>query len=252
MTLRRHFLPMLLVIAITFFLTGCAVTASQKDLNDSIIGVTGYKAFMPTDPLPSPLVTFYDSTGQLVTKAWATMSNEQVRKLLAAIHSDISIAKKDSSGNLSYLVAKTTAQAGNYRVVMDYAQYMPESVVDSTTKKELGQGRVGVGMRMTADIRTSAANIDLGSLFALGVAAASNKLTGTMSVDIYGIGSTDIGNLFVTSAKIDESSIQKTLEAMAAIKAKIPDSGTTLTPYILAVKPTAPDVTPAEVKKSLL
>lgn len=242
---------LILLVAVPSILTGCATTSGEA-FNSSVVGGQGYREFVPVEPLESPKVTFYDNTGKEVTKAWAQLSNEQIRKILPNIYTDISVAKRDSSGNLTYLVAKATAEAGDYVVVMDYTKYRQESVIDKSTKNELGLGRVGVGLRMTAEVHTSKANIDLGSIFALGVAAATNKLTGSLSVHIIGIGTTDVDNLTVTNAKIDETSIQKTLEGMAAIKAKIADSGTTLTPQILWVKPTATNVKPADVTKSLL
>jgi len=244
----------LLAVSIALFFSGCtSVPVSEKTLKASVVGTQGYRDFVPTDPLPSPLVAYYDSTtGQEVTKAWAMLTNEQTRRLLPILHTDISVAKRDNSGNLTYLVAKATAEAGDYRVVMDYAQYRPETVTDdSAARTELGIGRIGIGMRMTADIHTNKADINLGSLFALGIAASTSTLSGQLSVDIIGIGSADVGNLMVSNAKIDETSIQKTLEAMAAIKTKIPDPGTTLTPFILAVKPTKPNTAPSEIKARL-
>jgi hypothetical protein len=215
-------------------------------------GPTGYREFVPVDAEPSPTVTYFDpSSGQQVTRAWATMSNDEVRRILSLIHTDISVAKRTSSGELDYLVAKATAEKGNYRVVMDYSQFVPEAVTDKGTGSEIARGRVGIGMRMTADFHTLAADVDLGSVFKLGVAASNSQLRGTMSVDIIGIESADIGNLVVTSSQIDETSIQKTLEAMAAIKAKIPEPATRLTPYLLAVKPLQASLTPNDAKKAI-
>ncbi len=240
------------MVSVSIVVSGCATTdISERAFNASVLGANGYKEFVPVDPIESPRVTYYDSTGTSVTKAWAQLSNKQIRDILPNIYTDISVAKRDVSGNLTYLVAKSTAEAGNYRVVMDYTKYRPESVVDGNSKKELGLGRIGVGLRMTADIQTTKSNIDLGSLFALGVAASLNKLSGTLSVQILGIGTDDVDSLTLTNAKIDETSIQKTLEGMAAIKSKIADSKTTLTPQVLWVKPTAANITPSDVKNSL-
>lgn len=238
------------VFAISFFIAGCATT-TQQTLNASIAGTQGYKAFVPVDPIGSPRVTYFNNKGELVTNAWAQLSNKQIRDLLPNIYTDISVAKRDAFGNLNYIVAKATAETGDYRVVMDYTRYLPESVIDDVSKRELGLGRIGVGMRMTADIHTVKDGIDLSSIFALGVAASLNKLSGTLSVQILGIGTEDVDSLTVTNAKIDETSIQKTLEGMAAIKAKIADDKTKLTPQILWVKPTAAGVTPEEVKSNL-
>ena len=218
-----------------------------------VAGPDGYRDFVPIDPMPSPKITYYDPSGNPVTKAWAELSTAEIAgKRLCNIHTEISVARRDTSGNLTYLVAKATAEAGDYRVVMDYSQYVPESVVDPVSGREIGQGRVGVGMRMSADIHTTKAGIDLGSIFALGVAASTSKLRGSLTVDIIGVSSSDIGNLVVTNATIDASSVQKTLEGMAAIKVKIPEAGTTLTPQLLAVKPTKPGITPDDVRKELV
>lgn len=212
----------------------------------------GYREFVPVDPLPSPKITYYDQSGNQVTKAWAELSTAEIAgKRLCNIHAEISVARRDASGNLSYLVAKATAEAGDYRVVMDYSQFVPESVVDPASGREIGQGRVGIGMRMSADIHTTKAGIDLGSIFALGVAASTSKLRGSMTVDIIGVSGPDIPSQVVTNASIDESSIQRTLEGMAAIKVKIPEAGTTLTPQLLAVKPSKPGVTPDDIRKRL-
>lgn len=253
--MKRRMLLLAPMALTTFLLAGCATTAvpvSSQALAASIVGMNGYREFIPVDPLPSPKVTYYDATGKEVTKAWTQLNNKQIRALLPNIYADISIAKRDASGNLSYLVAKSTASKGSYRVVMDYTKYRPESVTDSVNQRELGLGRIGVGMRMTADIQTHSANVDLSSLFALGVAASTNKLSGTLSVQIIGISSDDVDALTITAAKIDETSIQKTLEGMAAIKAKIADEKTLLTPQILWVKPTSVGVAPEDVKKGLL
>jgi hypothetical protein len=248
--MNRLALTLIVSVVASLLLPGCAATTAEA-LKVSIPGAQGYKDFVPVDPLESPRVTYYDSTGEQVTKAWAQLSNEEVRKLLPNIYTVISVAKQDSSGNLTYLVAKATAEVGNYVVIMDYTKYRQESVTDEDSKRELGLGRIGVGLRMTAQVHTLKANIDLGSIFALGVAAATNKLTGSLAVHIIGITTTDVDNLTVTNAKIDETSIQKTLEGMAAIKAKIADSTTTLTPQILWVKPTSRDVEPRDVMMSL-
>jgi hypothetical protein len=244
----KSFLTIYFTFLISILLNSCT-SVPIDDFNSSIIGNNGYKDFVPIDPLPSNIVTFNDpTTGDEITRAWAMLSNTRILELLGALHSDISVGKYDVNGSLTYLVGKATTSVGNYRVIFDYIQYKPEKVFDPTTKKELGYGRIGIGMRMTADIKTFSANVDLSSLFALGIAAATNKLTGKLSVDIYGISSKDVQQLFITSTSIDETSIQKTLESMAVIKSKVYDSATKLTPYILAVKPIDNKTTPEDVK----
>ena len=113
------------------------------------------------------------------------------------------------------MAASVTAESGQYIVIMDFMKYLVEPVIDDQTNKEIGMGRVGVGLRMTATINTSKAGINLGSLLAIGVAAQIGSLRGTLTVDIIGIDSPDIPNLLISNSTIDETSIQKTLESIA-------------------------------------
>jgi hypothetical protein len=247
--MRIDFRFAILVVSAALFFGGCSQNPKpNSDVPPNCTQVLN--EWQPTDPLPSKKVTYTDCSGNDVTVAWAQLDNEKIRKLLPNINAEISVAKLDLSGNITYLVAKASAGSGDYRVTMDYSQYLLEPVIDSKTKTEVGLGRIGVGMRMTADIHTIKADINLGSLFALGVAASMNKLRGTLRVDIFGIESNDVGNLIMLPSTLDEGSIQKTLESMAAIKAKISESN--LTPYILAVKSTDKTYTTSAVKAKLL
>ena len=148
------------------------------------------------------------------------------------------------------MVASSTGSVGSYRVIMDYCDYVAEVVTDKMGRT-IGEGRVGVGLRLTADVTTTSANINLGSLMALGVAVSANKATGNMRVDSIGIRLAGNAGPILTNATIDESSIQKTLEAIAVIESKIADSTTVLDPQLLSVKPTAPDATPQNVAEAL-
>lgn len=197
-----------------------------------------------------PKITFFDKNGASITKAWPELSNDEIRKLLPNIITDISVARKDSSGTLTYLVAKAATQVGEYRVTVDFTKYRPESAIDAVSKEKLGDARIGVGLRMTAEIQTSTANVDLGSVFALGIAAANNRLKGTLSVHVIGVGAVGVDDLVVSNTKLDETSVQRTIEGMTAIKAKIADPSTTLTPQILWVKPTSAKVSPKEIPKN--
>ena len=252
-----------LVVSTALFFGGCS--HNPKPLPD--VPPTGpqvINVWQMIDPLPSKGVTYVDpKTGEDIHKAWAQLGNEQIRELLPNIDAEISVEKLDANGNLTYLVAKASATIGTYRVTMDYAQYRLEPVSESIINKSkpnggksnnpnnaVGFGRIGIGLRMTADVNTKKADINLGSLLALGVAASLNYLKGSLKVEIIGIGSADVGNLVLLPSVIDEGTIQKTLESMAAIKAKISDSK--LTPHILAVKTTDTTYTTRDVKASLI
>lgn len=237
-------------ILLSAMLVSCCSSTSVDLAAINLGGPNGYVEFIPQDPQPSPLITYYDNTGAKVTKAWTQLSNVQILNILSGTHAQISVGKFDASGNLTYLVAKGTGATGTYRVIMDYCDYVTETVTDEAGQK-IGQGRVGVGLRLTADITTSSANIDLGSLLALGVAASANQARGTMTVDSIGIRIAGNAGPILSNSTIDETGIQKTLEAIAVIQSKIADSTTTLDPQVLAVKPEKPTVQPADVSKKL-
>lgn len=193
---------------------------------------------MMNPPVKSPLVTFYDGqTGLEVTKAWSQLTNEEILKLLSNKTAEISIGKFDVYGKVTYAIANTSSEIGKYRVIMDYIPYMVENAIDKSTGNKIGDAKVGVGLRLTADITTKKSNIDLGSLTALGAAADQKKLTGYMRVDIIGISLTNDSGVMLSSTKIDETGIQKTLQTLAVVQSKIADKTTTLDPHIIWVKP---------------
>jgi hypothetical protein len=79
--------------------------------------------------------------------------------------------------------------------------------------------------------------VNLGDLFALGLAAEANHLEGTLSVDVIGMDSKDITNILPFQSEINKTTIQNVMQALASIKAKIYDKDTDLYPHILSVKP---------------
>ena len=112
--------------------------------------------------------------------------------------------------------------------------------------------RVGVGLRLTAKVTTNKANINLGSLLALGIAANLDQLKGTMTVDTIGIRISGSGGPILSNTTIDETSILKTLEALAVIQSKIADQSTHLAPQVIWVKPISAEFRANDVAKTLL
>ena len=232
-------------------LSGCAMAPRTAVPITAIpVGATDWVIMDP--PLRSPRVTFPDAvTGKDVTKAWVQLKNSQILNLLSNTRSEISVGRFDSNGSLTYLLAQATADKGTYQVIMDYTPYIVEDAVDPDSSQKIGDARVGVGLRLTAKVQTAKANINLGSLLALGVAASLNQLKGTMTVDTIGIRIAGSGGPILSNTTIDETSILKTLEALAVIQSKIADSGTHLDPQVLWVKPVSREFRPADVARPL-
>jgi 5-hydroxyisourate hydrolase-like protein (transthyretin family) len=237
-------------LVLMLFVAGCATT--QTDVPAAIIPVGATDWVITDPPVPSPRVTYPDpATGQDITKAWVQLTNQQIMNLLSNTHSEISVAKINGDGTFTYLVAQATAAAGTYRVVMDYTNYITEEAADPATHTKIGMARVGVGLRLTANITTSKANVNLGSLLALGIAANLNQVSGAMTVDSIGIRIAGAGGPILSNTTIDETSIQKTLEAIAVIQSKVADTTTHLDPQVLWVKPFSSSVKPPQIVNSV-
>lgn len=136
--MKQMFRAFAVMVVVSIFISGCATTGvSEQVFNASVVGVNGYKEFIPVDPIESPRVTYYDNTGKSITKAWAQLTNKQIRDILPNIYTDISVAKRDISGNLTYLVAKATSEAGDYKE-------LEGSALDTRQiKRELNQKKDG-------------------------------------------------------------------------------------------------------------
>lgn len=202
-------------------------------------------------PIKSPRVTFPESsTGKDITRAWVQIPNKDKLNMLNNTRAEISVGQVNASGEFSYLVAKSTGSIGNYRVIMDYTPYLVDSIISSSTNKKIGDARVGLGLRLTADITTKTADINLSSLMALGVAAKLNQIEGSMYVDTIGIRIENSG-IILSSTTIDETSILKALETLAVMQSKIGDKTTYLEPQFIWVKPISNEVKRSELMSSL-
>ncbi len=206
-------------------------------------------------PLRSPEITFFDNSSKnpierkVVTKNWAELDNPQIVKLLSNTRAEISVSEVDSYGKITYLPGTMTREKGSYNVIMDYTNYIVDDVInssytvtnkvtgESTKPDKIGDVRVGVGLRLTANITTNKNNVDLGGLMALGLAANSNKVQGYMHVDTIGIRLKGDSGIILSGTTIDESSILQAVKTLAVIQSKIGDESTHLDPQIIWVKP---------------
>lgn len=161
-------------------------------------------------------------------------NNDAINELLPNFSALVATYKRETSGGLTYTVASVSAAKTSYKVILDYVKYREEPILDANNDY-ICQGRVGVGIRMIAEVVTKKANINLGSLAAIGFAAKNDDLAGTLYVDVIGLSSKEINSLVPMSSVIDETSIQTALQALASIKSKIFDAETKLAPHILAV-----------------
>jgi hypothetical protein len=163
---------------------------------------------------------------------WEDLNNEGVNYNLPLERSFVSILREDKETGIGFASAKFTSSAGKYKVTLDYAKYRDENMTD----KKNTPCRVGVGVRIIANVSTKKANLDLGSLFAISFAAKEGYLSGQIEVLKIGIDSPQLSFVLPPPSDINDSSLQNAMQAVAAIRAKLYDKDTKLMPHILAVQ----------------
>jgi hypothetical protein len=200
-----------------------------------------YLGYQPIDPLPVQKVMVYDpSEDKYKEKYWLSLNDDEKRSLLSLQSAQVSVSKNDISGKVTYLTSYLSGAHGSYTVIMDYMKYRVADVADPDTKEFIGNGRIGVGLRIKAVVVTSDVNLNLGSLMAIGLEAKRGNLSGGISVDVIGIDSADVTNLIPLTSEIDQTSIQSALQALASIKAKIHEENTVITPHLVAINQEKP------------
>ena len=75
--------------------------------------------------------------------------------------------------------------------------------------------------------------VDLGNLFALGVAAEANKITGTMVIQTLGISGENISSIIPMPNQINTTTIQNAIMALGSIKAKMYQTEVRVNPRIV-------------------
>ena len=238
----RPQLAMFKKLALTSLLSVVALSCASQPLDPGIrgeiLGTGGFNfsRFIPIVPYPATGDVEIARAGAIVSVDIRLLTRTELETYLADTVSTVSVTKTDSGGSLSYLAGSVTTGKGSYRAIMDFSNFVSEELDDADGNR-IGRARVGVGLRLIAEIKTKKSGIDLGSILKIGLAAERNELSGSLEVRVSGIRSTEINNLLPgILPAIDEGSIQAALEAMAAVKAKMYEADTTLSPRVLAVK----------------
>ena len=224
-------------ILYTLILTGCSNIVIPVDESD-----TNTYGYHPLDPLPV----------KIVQSGTAPVTNEE---LLAALPDEtirIAIGEFNSKGSLTYGPATVGVAGSNYIVVLDYMKFNTKALpVVITTDQEnvksasLTQDRdkadviiptyIGIGLRLTASIQVKKGNVDLGSLFALGAAAESNQISGSLVIQTLGISGESISSIMPMPSEISGTTIQNAILALGTMKAKMYEEDIYIKPRVLGV-----------------
>ena len=248
----------LLLIIFVISLTGCA------SWNFPATGGDPQKAqsfgYHPLDPLPVDL------------RHEGELTNERIMKSLPDETMRLAIGKISGSGGITYGPAATGYKGSSYVVVLDYIKFNTRSFgaklskIESASYTDMGiqvpskavqalsmpyflkailakEGEadkivpvyVGVGLRLTANVTVHEGSVNLGSLFALGLAAQAKQVSGTLVVQTLGISGENISSIIPMPAEINSSTIQNAILSLGTIKAKMYESDTIITPRVVGV-----------------
>lgn len=217
-------------------LGGCATQFPVPDTQGDPKNATNY-GYHPLDPLPVNLTI--DKA-----KVLDAMPDETIRIAVGTVSGD---------GGITFGPAKIGAERKSYVVVLDYIKFGTDSfavtlsgekgnrvatlvkATETTKANAVVPVYIGVGLRLTANIYVKKGAVDLGSLFALGVAAKAEQVSGTLVIQTLGVSGPEISGLIPMPGEISESTIQSAILALASIKAKMYDTKTSITPRVVGV-----------------
>ncbi|MTI29369.1 hypothetical protein E1171_00930 [Cytophagales bacterium RKSG123] len=237
------------IICIFTFLTSCKKPTKVYFLEHS------YEGFKPIPPIDydTKKIIQIDSVGHVDT-VYLPQLFQNKKEILDFLPNEtvlVTISTFDESGNVVYLGNTVSESACDYVVTMDYVKYTTVKVITTDSLYCIGLLKIGVGIRLTANITTFKANLNIGDLGAIGVAADENNLTGTLLLDVVGIESKDITSLIPLPKSISLASIQDAVEAIIVIKNKIYEDGTKIEPQVIAVKKVGGDCPTNSLLKTL-
>jgi len=226
---------LILLVSLLFF-TGCSwhwpwtpIVNIKPDAK-----VKNFK-YIPIDPLPS--VSYYDPTDKNQTNRtpWRDQNNTSILNALSSLRTDIYMRKLDRDFSLEYSGSSLSSEEGSFEVIIDFSKYRI-NVRENNESKIDRIARIGIGMRITANVLTTSSSVNIGSLAGLSAGYSNGDLTGTVTVDIIGISSRDTTLLMPITSDISEASIQNILLQLASIKTLIHSPKTKLEPHVLAIK----------------
>ncbi|GGK58995.1 hypothetical protein ACD591_16375 [Rufibacter glacialis] len=257
-----------LILLLAFFTFSCGIKFPVKTPGDPENAKTfGYH---PMDPLPVIIKYAPSPSGPqalpLPQRVLQALPDETMR---------LAIGEITGEGGVNFGPAKAGYKGKSYVVILDYIKFSTESFgvklsqeytagsseptkssdgkptlkatlfhVDTTNLVPGQRGNdpdalvpvyLGVGIRLTANIRVNEGEVDLGNLFALGAAASAKQITGTLVVQTLGISGEDISPLIPMPSEINMTTVQNAIMSMATIKSKIYDSNTRITPRVVGV-----------------
>lgn len=184
----------------------------------------------------------------------ADATREQKLQALPDETMRLAIGQVDRNVGVSFGPATAGVAGNSYVVILDYTKFTTQSFgvkkspseneelsitvttdVDAEDVNFVVPVYVGVGLRLTAHVTVKEGTVDLGNLFALGVAAQSKQISGTLVIQSLGLSGEGVSPLIPIPSEINPTTVQNALMAIGAIKAKIYDGNITVVPRVVGV-----------------
>jgi hypothetical protein len=161
----------LLLFSLLF--VSCSVQKSVFENGNSSVA---FKDFFPIDPTEYSKEVEIVSNNALIKKNIKLLTNEETLSFLNNETVLVYIGQESVQGDFNYLPVTVSAKGGTYKVVMDYMKFATLAEYDDEGSTLLGFSRVGVGLRLTSQITTKEAGINIGDLLSLGIAVKAGFL----------------------------------------------------------------------------
>ncbi|NWA29212.1 hypothetical protein HX866_30435 [Pseudomonas gingeri] len=201
----------------------------------------GYNVRLPIIPLdaPRPIKTIevYDAkTKRRVEADVLSLKSSEIRGRLTTYESLTTVQKRDSSGGLTYLGSGAKVAKGTYIVTFDYVNSTVQDVEFNDGVDRRATGKIGVGLRITAEITTLSNDVDITGLLPIGLAFRDNKVSGSLRFNAFGLSNDKVASLVpATMQNVDFMGIQKAFEAAATVRLLIGLDETKLEPNLIGV-----------------
>lgn len=198
-----------------------------------------YIDFIPIAPIQIKTnVTSATSNNEIKSQSTLEMSMDKksVLNFIPNESMETTIQRFNADGTVSYLYSGRSVNKGTYRLIVDYNKYIIQTVEGSNTNDCVGYAKIGVGLRIVANVNAYKNNIDISSLVALGAAAARGEVSGSVGYQVLGVESKEITAIIPINSEITSSVNQVFLQAIGVVKGKIYDGETRLYPQVIAIK----------------
>jgi len=214
--MRRAICPMHYGILVAALACSSVATAAEKIVE--VKTINGEKVLNRTQSIE---VTDYPTLFPLFPEGKVTLASLKDNKeaLLAELGKTegyYRVYLVESETKASLLSAFLSSAGKHYIAQSDFVQYADKTV--NGLKKH-----VGYLIRIQADISSLEGNTDLSGLFAVGVAAKAKKVSGSLSVQVYGLSGAKIADVVGQPFALTDEALMKAIESAAVLKSRVRD-----------------------------